>query len=307
MVGKRALVVDDSKSSRAFLAKLLEEQQVAVDAAESAEQAIDYLAGHQPDVIFMDHLMPGMDGFQAVQAIKNNPQTAAIPILMYTSQQGELYLGQARALGAAGVLAKGAQTSELRALLEELNLAPPPESAIVVTPPPVELQAAAAILPVTMPAPAPGPNVAALLEGAVLALRQHVSAELESQARALGELPQRVVAALPPPPVVEAPPAPEPEKPRHSPVSWLLALAASVAAAVLGTLLWQADGRLATISAELKDSKATVTLLTARLAPPAPEPAVVAESPPDGTELAAQAVVASTPAATPPPDAAPVE
>ena len=50
--------------------------------------------------------MPGMDGFQAVQSIKNNPRTAAIPILMYTSQEGDLYLGQARALGAEGVLPK---------------------------------------------------------------------------------------------------------------------------------------------------------------------------------------------------------
>ena len=41
-----------------------------------------------------------------MQAIKNNPATATIPILMYTSQEGELYLGQARALGAIGVLPK---------------------------------------------------------------------------------------------------------------------------------------------------------------------------------------------------------
>jgi CheY-like chemotaxis protein len=46
---------------------------------------------------FMDHLMPGMDGFEAVSAIKNNPHTATIPIMMYTSQEGELYVGQARA------------------------------------------------------------------------------------------------------------------------------------------------------------------------------------------------------------------
>ena len=43
--------------------------------------------------------MPGMDGFQAVQAIKNNPLTATIPIMMYTSQEGELYLSQKGALG----------------------------------------------------------------------------------------------------------------------------------------------------------------------------------------------------------------
>jgi CheY-like chemotaxis protein len=106
MTAKRALVVDDSKSARIFLTALLEQHALEVDAAETAEQAIDYLTRHRPDVIFMDHLMPGMDGFQAVQAIKSNPRTATIPILMYTSQEGELYLGQARALGAMGVLPK---------------------------------------------------------------------------------------------------------------------------------------------------------------------------------------------------------
>ena len=124
MVAKRALVVDDSKSARAFLAKLLEEQHIEVDAAETAEQAIDYLAQHRPDVIFMDHLMPGMDGFQAVQAIKANPATAAIPILMYTSQEGELYLGQARALGAVGVVQKNMTPPDVRALLQQLQLMP---------------------------------------------------------------------------------------------------------------------------------------------------------------------------------------
>ena len=117
MTAKRALVVDDSKSARAFLAKLLEEQSLLVDAAETAEQAIDYLSQHRPDVIFMDHLMPGMDGFQAVQAIKSNPRTATIPILMYTSQEGELYLGQARALGAVGVLPKSVAPADVRTCL----------------------------------------------------------------------------------------------------------------------------------------------------------------------------------------------
>jgi CheY-like chemotaxis protein len=93
MSSKRALVVDDSKSARAFLSRILERHEITVDAAESAEAAIDYLTRNRPDVIFMDHMMPGMDGFQAVQSIKNNPRTSAIPILMYTSQEGDLYLG----------------------------------------------------------------------------------------------------------------------------------------------------------------------------------------------------------------------
>ena len=122
MPAKRALVVDDSRSARAFLTRLLDKYGLEVHPAESAEAAIQYLTTGQPDVIFMDHLMPGMDGFQAVQAIKANPMTASIPIVMYTSQEGELYLGQARALGAFGVLPKQIKPADIAAVLQQLNL-----------------------------------------------------------------------------------------------------------------------------------------------------------------------------------------
>ncbi|MEP7242171.1 MAG: response regulator [Gammaproteobacteria bacterium] len=119
---KRALIVDDSKSARVFLSRILEKYEIDVDSAENAEAAIEYLGHHRPDVIFMDHMMPGMDGFQAVQAIKNNPRTATIPIMMYTSQEGELYLGQARALGAVGVLPKQIKPTDVSKVLYELHL-----------------------------------------------------------------------------------------------------------------------------------------------------------------------------------------
>jgi CheY-like chemotaxis protein len=122
MNAKRALIVDDSKSARLFLARILEKYDLDVDNAENAEAAIQYLTTQRPDVIFMDHMMPGMDGFQAVQAIKNNPRTATIPIMMYTSQEGELYLGQARALGAVGVLPKQIKQADVSKVLYQLHL-----------------------------------------------------------------------------------------------------------------------------------------------------------------------------------------
>src|SRR5688572_28592273 len=122
MPTKRALVVDDSKSARAFLSRILERHEIMVDAAESAEAAFDYLTRNCPDVIFMDHMMPGMDGFQAVQSIKNNPRTAAIPILMYTSQEGDLYRGQACALGAEGMLPKQIKPADVTKMLFQLQL-----------------------------------------------------------------------------------------------------------------------------------------------------------------------------------------
>jgi CheY-like chemotaxis protein len=122
-VGKRALIVDDSKSARLSLTQLLQKHAIEVDTAETAELALEYLGTHRPDAIFMDHQMPGMDGLQAVQAIKANPRTATIPIMMYTSQEGAVYVGQARALGAIGVLPKQIKPTDVTKVLYQLNLA----------------------------------------------------------------------------------------------------------------------------------------------------------------------------------------
>lgn len=119
---KTALIVDDSRSARVVLKKVLETHALNVDTAESAEDALEYLTEHRPDVIFMDHLMPGMDGFEAVSAIKRNPDTATIPIMMYTSQEGEVYVGQARALGAVGVLPKKIAPVEVSKVLKSLRV-----------------------------------------------------------------------------------------------------------------------------------------------------------------------------------------
>src|SRR6204780_5422026 len=140
MARKRALVVDDSKSARIILSRMLEKYDIEVDMAESAEQAIEYLKHDRPDAIFMDHLMPGMDGLQAVQAIKSNPNTAMIPIMMYTSQEGELYVGQARALGAMGVLPKQVRPVDVSKVLYELHLLPERRDMTEAALTPVELE-----------------------------------------------------------------------------------------------------------------------------------------------------------------------
>jgi len=121
-VSKTALIVDDSKSARVVLKGILKTHDLDVDTVESAEDALDYLIKNRPDVIFMDHLMPGMDGFEAVSAIKKNPETATIPIMMYTSQEGEVYVGQARALGAVGVLPKKVAPVEVSKVLKSLHI-----------------------------------------------------------------------------------------------------------------------------------------------------------------------------------------
>jgi CheY-like chemotaxis protein len=129
-MSKHALVVDDSKSARVSLGRLLEDYRFSVDTAESAPEALDHLCSNRPDIIFMDHTMPGMDGLQAVKVIKANPSTATIPIMMYTSKEGDLYLSQARALGALGILPKDVKPTALFEVLRELGLVEEPEQVV---------------------------------------------------------------------------------------------------------------------------------------------------------------------------------
>ncbi len=122
---KHALIVDDSKTAQVRLQKILARYELAVDTANSAEEALNYLSYSLPSVIFMDHLMEGMDGFEALKIIKSNPDTAMVPIIMYTSKSGDLYIGQARALGAIDVVSKDhIEPSNLDKVLGGINILP---------------------------------------------------------------------------------------------------------------------------------------------------------------------------------------
>jgi len=120
MTIKNALIVDDSKSARVMLQRLLEKMNVVTLAVESAEEALSYLENQHPDVIFMDHMMPGMDGLEATQTIKNNPKTQSIPTIMYTSKEGDGYDTLARSHGASGVLPKPANQQAVMAVIDSL-------------------------------------------------------------------------------------------------------------------------------------------------------------------------------------------
>lgn len=124
MAQKTALVVDDSLTARRILGRMLERHALVVDTAKSAEEALEYLARSRPDVVFLDHMMPGMDGMEALKAIKGDPNTAMVPVVMYTAKEGQLHVGQARALGAIGILSKQLRPGELFEVLHSLGMVP---------------------------------------------------------------------------------------------------------------------------------------------------------------------------------------
>lgn len=123
MTIKNALLVDDSKVARFALSKLLENRDMEVNMAGSAEEALDYLStNNRPDVIFMDHLMPGMNGVEATKAIKGNPETAGIPIIMCTSKKSQSFTEEARTFGVYNILTKPPQVDGLSSVLEQLSI-----------------------------------------------------------------------------------------------------------------------------------------------------------------------------------------
>ncbi|MFI4867621.1 MAG: response regulator [Steroidobacteraceae bacterium] len=307
MTARRALVVDDSKSARAFLTRILERYELAVDGVETAEQAVEYLTFQRPDVIFMDHLMPGMDGFQAVQAIKNNPRTATIPILMYTSQEGELYLSQARALGAIGVLPKQIKQADVSKVLQQLHLMGEtrPEHELVT------IQAQALPLDTAPPpdttserrgphrpkAPPLPPDLRLVLEGMLahhmLDVRRFISENLESNAdRVVSDLRLLLQEQVPPAPAV-----PPSARPRDL---WLWLAAAAMVAALVFSLQWSRQrGDSETLAAQLAKTQQQLTetqqnLLSLQAADAAAATAAAAAAaPPPDNEAASEPAAAA--------------
>lgn len=83
------LVIDDSKTELMFLTDLLQKNGMSVRTAEGADEAFKRLADQKPDVILMDVVMPGQNGFQLTRTISRTPEYAGIPIIMCTSKNLE--------------------------------------------------------------------------------------------------------------------------------------------------------------------------------------------------------------------------
>lgn len=142
-----ALIVDDSKLARIALKKKLEQRGMQIVMAEDAKQALGVLEETPIDIVFMDHLMPEMDGFEATRQIKANQATTHLPVIMCSGKEKQGYLEEARAIGASNVLPKPAESEAIDAVFAELEQrAPAPVAEIVATPAEAPIAAAAAKL-----------------------------------------------------------------------------------------------------------------------------------------------------------------
>ena len=118
---KKVLIVDDSPTERFFLTELLTKQGFAVSTAENADDAFRRLAEEKPDLILMDVVMPGQNGFQVTRAISRDPLYKDIPIIMCTSKTQETDRVWGLRQGAKDYVTKPVEVTELLAKISALN------------------------------------------------------------------------------------------------------------------------------------------------------------------------------------------
>lgn len=85
----RVLIVDDSPTETYKLTSMLEKNGHAVDTAETGEDGVSKAKKVLPDVVLMDIVMPGLNGFQATRQLKKNNETSNIPVIIVTTKDQE--------------------------------------------------------------------------------------------------------------------------------------------------------------------------------------------------------------------------
>ncbi|AIJ48917.1 Transcriptional regulatory protein WalR [Comamonas sp. PE63] len=120
MTIQKVLVVDDSKTELMALSDILQKQGLQVRTAENGEEAMKRLAEDKPDLILMDVVMPGQNGFQLTRAISRDPLYADVPIIMCTSKNQETDRVWGMRQGARGYITKPVDAAELQAKIAAL-------------------------------------------------------------------------------------------------------------------------------------------------------------------------------------------
>ena len=113
------MIVDDSPTEVHVLTTMLAKNGHEVITAASGEDGVEMAKTEQPDLILMDVVMPGMNGFQATRQISKNDETASIPVIMVTTKDQETDKVWAMRQGAKDYIVKPVQE---KALIEHVNM-----------------------------------------------------------------------------------------------------------------------------------------------------------------------------------------
>ena len=121
MTIQKILLVDDSKTELHFMSDLLGKRGFTVRTAENAEDAMRRLGEETPDLILMDVVMPGQNGFQLTRAITRDSRFANVPVIMCTSKNQETDKVWGMRQGARDYIVKPVNADELIAKIRAFD------------------------------------------------------------------------------------------------------------------------------------------------------------------------------------------
>jgi len=119
VTGPRILVVDDAPENIRLLEAVLQPRGYTVDTARSGSEALERLAAEPPDLVLLDVVMPGLDGYEVCRRIRADPATELLPVVMVTAQSGKERL-RALEAGADDFVVKPFDQAELLARVRSL-------------------------------------------------------------------------------------------------------------------------------------------------------------------------------------------
>ncbi|WP_286695193.1 response regulator [Spongiibacter sp. UBA1325] len=102
----RVLIVDDSPTEIVKIRQILSKNGYDVITAESGERGIELVRAENPDVVLMDIVMPGLNGFQATRQLSRDPDTSGVPVIIVTTKDQETDRLWGQRQGAKGYLTK---------------------------------------------------------------------------------------------------------------------------------------------------------------------------------------------------------
>ncbi len=118
--GTRVLIVDDSPTVVTVLRKLMQQNDYRTFEAYSAEEALELVQREPPDLIFLDIVLPGMDGFSALRALRRDPITKDVPIIMISGNAQATEQFYVQRIGADDFMKKPFSRAEVFARIERL-------------------------------------------------------------------------------------------------------------------------------------------------------------------------------------------
>jgi len=118
LTGLKVLVIDDSKTIRRTAETLLTKEGCEVFTAVDGFDALSKIADHQPDIVFVDIMMPRLDGYQTCSLIKHNKVFKQIPVIMLSSKDGLFDRARGRIVGSEHYLTKPFTKDELLGAIE---------------------------------------------------------------------------------------------------------------------------------------------------------------------------------------------